>query len=845
MIGIVLVSHSHTLAEGAAELARQMGGEDVRLEAVGGLDLPDHPIGTDALLVQQAVERVWSEDGVLVLMDLGSAVLSAEMALDMLPEDRRDRVRLCDAPFIEGAVAAAVAARLDRSLDEVEAEARGGLEPKRAHLAPPGGEAPEGAPPHEGTQAGTSAAVSAPPGPAIAAELKVENRLGLHARPAARFVQTASAFDADVRVRNVTTGRGPASARSLNQVATLGVLRGHRIEVSATGPQARQAVDALRALAADGFGDRDEEEAPAAAAPEAPAPAERPIPSGTLAGLPASPGVAVGPARRFARPELPIPREPASDPGAEWRAFERAVEGVRAEIARVRGSVAARAGEQSAAIFDAHALFLQDEELLAPTRAAVLERGRNAAQAWSATVTTAAQAWRALEDPYQRARAADLEAVGRQVLARLLGTAPGPPTLTGPGILVAADLTPADTAGLEPAVVLGIATAFGGPTSHSAVLARSLGIPAVVGLGRGLLDLQEGTTVVLDGDAGTLTPDPSPAAIKDARARADRFRAAEAEALRSAAEPATTLDGTRIEVVANVGRPEDAIAAARMGAEGVGLLRTEFLFLDRDAMPTEQEQERAYREVAEAMGGRPVIVRTLDVGGDKPLPYLPIPREANPFLGVRGLRLGLARPEVLRAQLRALLRAGADHPIRVMFPMVSTPEEVRAARAELERAAAEVREAGGRTPEHLEVGIMVEVPSAALLSSAFAEEVDFFSIGTNDLTQYTLAAERGNERVGALADGLHPAVLRLIAATVEGAAPRGRTVGVCGELAADPAAVPVLVGLGVTELSASPPAIPRVKRAVRELRLATARELAARALELGSAAEVRDLASRG
>ncbi|HEX9123560.1 MAG TPA: phosphoenolpyruvate--protein phosphotransferase [Actinomycetota bacterium] len=829
MIGIVLVSHSHTLAEGVAELAREMGGADVRLEAVGGLDMPDHPIGTDAVLVQQAIERAWSEDGVLVLMDLGSAVLSAEMAVEMMPEERRGRVRLCDAPFVEGAVAAAVAARLERSLDEVEAEARGGLEPKAAHL---------------GTSVPVSAetpaeAVASHAGPAVTAELEVDNPLGLHARPAARFVQTASRFDADVRVRNLSTGRGPASARSLNQVATLGVLHGHRIEVSAAGPQAEEAVEALRVLAAEHFGDREEE----AAAP----PPERggaAAAAGAIVGLPASSGIAVGPARHFRQPDLPVPAGPADDREDEWRAFEEAVEDVRAEIRRTRDSVAARVGQESAAIFDAHGLFLQDEDLLGPTRSAVMDEGRNAAAAWWTTVEKAVQTWRALDDPYLRARAADLEAVGRQVLARLLGATPGPPTLAGPGILVAADLTPADTAGLDPGIVLGVATAFGGPTSHSAILARSLGIPAAVGLGRAVLEVDEGAPVVLDGDAGTLTRDPSPAAIEEARSRGERSRAAEAEARAAAGEPAVTIDGTRIEVVANVGRPEDAVAAATSGAEGVGLLRTEFLFLGRDTMPSEEEQTAAYRAVAEALGGKPIIVRTLDVGGDKPLPYLPMPEEANPFLGVRGLRLGLAQPEILRTQLRALLRVAADHPIRVMFPMVSTPEELQEAKAVLEQARAELRQTGARLPDRLEAGIMVEVPSAALQAATFAEDADFFSIGTNDLTQYTLAAERGNERVAALADGLHPAVLRLIAMTVEGAAPLQRMVGVCGELAGDPVAVPILVGLGVTELSASPPAVPRVKRAVRQTDLGSARELARKALGLRSATDVRELAAR-
>jgi phosphoenolpyruvate-protein phosphotransferase/dihydroxyacetone kinase phosphotransfer subunit len=830
VIGIVLVSHSAKVAEGVAELAREMGGADVRLEPVGGLDMPDRPMGTDAVLVMRAIERVWSDDGVLVLMDLGSAVLSAEMALDMLPTDRRERILLCEAPFVEGAVAAAVAARLGRSLPEVAEEARGGLGPKAAHLGTP---APSPADSILAPEAGEAA------GPHASVRLSVENPLGLHARPAARFVQTAGRFDADVRVTNRTTGAGPANARSLNAVATLGVRQGHQIEVVAWGPEAQAAIDAIGALAAERFGDDVESQSSAAArSGAAEAPAFVAV-DGTLSGLPASPGVAVGPARHVRPPDIEVPSGPAGEPKEEWAALDAAIEATRLEISATRATVAARADEQSAAIFDAHLLFLEDEELISPARSVILEGGRGAGQAWKEAVERVAETWRALDDPYLRERAADVEAVGAQVLANLLGGASARPSVAGGGVLIAADLTPADTAGLDPAIVVGIATALGGPTSHSAILARSLGIPAVVGLGRGVLEIVEGATVIVDGEGGTVRPHPDPAQVAEAERRAASFRASEVAARAEATRPATTRDGTSIEVLANVGQPADVEAALDAGAEGVGLLRTEFLFIGRDAMPSEQQQEAAYRGIAEPLGGRPLIVRTLDVGGDKPLPYLPLPAETNPFLGLRGLRLGLARPDVLRTQLRAILRVAADHPVKVMFPMVTSLAELRAAKALVEEARHEVEGAGGRVPSNLEVGIMVEVPAAALAAEVFAADVDFFSIGTNDLTQYTLAAERGNERVAGFADALHPAVLRLIWMTAQGAASHGRMVGVCGEIAGDPFAVPILVGLGVRELSAAPPAVPRVKWAVRETDLGSARALADRALALDSAEAVR------
>jgi multiphosphoryl transfer protein len=821
MVGLVIVSHSAMLAAGVAELARGMGGE-VPVELAGGIETPEPALGTDAVQVAEAIERADQGDGVLVLMDLGSAVLSAEMALDLLPAERRARVLLCEAPLVEGAVAAAVTAKLGASLEDVAAEARSSLQAKVAHLGGGTAEAPVAEVSGEGSRT---------------LELAVRNPLGLHARPAARFVQTAGSFDADVTVTNVTTGRGPASGRSLNALATLGVRQGHEILVAARGPQAEAALAALAALA-----DRDFDEQEVAVPAPTPSPAPQPIRSdeGSLTGLPGAPGTAVGAARHFRAAAPEIPTEPASDPEAEWQALEGAIERVRAEIKATRDSVAARAGEYSAAIFDAHLLFLEDEALVEPARRAVFEERQNAAQAWDAAAESVAAGYRSLDDEYLRARAEDLTAVARQVVAQLVGREQPRAGVIEPGIVVAADLTPADTVALDPELVRGIATVSGSATSHSAILARSLGIPAVVGLGAGLRDVPEGAPLVLDGDTGVVYIDPAEELVRTyERRRADREASAR-RALASAGQPAETRDGRRIEVVANAGSPRDVDAALANGAEGVGLLRTEFLFLERDSLPSEDEQVAAYEDLAQRLEGRPLILRTLDVGADKPLPYLPRRDEANPFLGVRGIRLGLDQPELLETQLRAVLRVAAAHPLKVMFPMVATLAEFREAVSVLARARARLEERS-QTAGEIEVGVMVEVPSAALAAEVFAPEVDFFSIGTNDLTQYTLAAERGNERVAALADALHPSVLRLIQAVTEAAHGHGKWVGVCGELASEPPAVPVLVGLGVTELSVNPPAIPATKEAVRQVDTGAAAALAGEALRLASAEDVRAL----
>ncbi len=826
MVGIVIVSHSFALAEGVAELARQMGGPDVRIETAGGLDLPDHPIGTDAVMVMSAVERAWSPEGVLVLMDLGSAVLSAEMALELLPEGLRTGVMLCEAPLVEGAVAAAVTAKLGSPIAAVAREARGGLASKLAHLgvdADPAATEPRGrdAPATDGHDA------------AATIRITVHNEHGLHARPAAHLVQVASAYDARVEVRNLTTSRGPADARSLNAVATLGVRRGHEIEVSASGPQAAEALEAVAALGARSF---DEVAGPSDDGLSAPAP--EPSANGDLRGFPASPGAAVGPVRHLLLGTSEPVVRPPGDAADELAALERAVEAARADIAEQHTSVAARAGAQEAEIFDAHLLFLQDAELLGPARGAVAG-GSTAERAWLGAVERLAEVWDGLDDPYLRDRAADVRSVGDQVLAHLTGVA-STPRIDGTGVLVARTLSPAETAGLDPSVVLAIVTAEGGPTSHTAVLARSLGIPAVVGAGPALLDVMEGAPVGIDGSSGRVVVNPSAEVAAELTAAEDRRRVLVREARAQAAAPAVTTDGVTVEVAANVGATHEVAAALADGADGVGLFRTELLFLDRDRMPGEDEQASVYADAAATLEGRPILLRTLDVGADKPLPFLRRPAEENPYLGVRGIRLGLAEPEVLATQLRAIARTAAEHPVRVMFPMIGTIGELRAALDALDRARTAVV-AAGHAParEDLEVGIMVEVPAAALTAASLAPLVDFFSIGTNDLTQYALAADRGNEGVAGLTDALHPAVLRLIDAACRAATSAGRWVGVCGELAADPSATALLLGLGVRELSMASPMIGLVKQAVRATNVADARALAERSLTLPDAASVR------
>ncbi|MBV9837746.1 MAG: phosphoenolpyruvate--protein phosphotransferase, partial [Solirubrobacterales bacterium] len=779
MVGIVVVSHSETLAEGVVTLAREMGGEELALEAAGGTEEPG-ALGTDAERVRAAIERARSEDGVLVLMDLGSALMSAEMAIELLA-DASVPVRLSEAPLVEGTVAAAVAARGGGTLEEVEAEARGALAMKASQLgAEPSGSAQPERPP-------SRAPATAPPD--AEAELEVRNEVGLHARPAARFVALLRGLDAEVLVSK-RGGGGPVGARSLTNLVSLGVRRGDTLQVSASGPEARRAIDSLRELAEQGFGDGLADGPPpgrAAGAPvraaaegaDRPSTEEDPPSAGeSLTGVAASPGIAWAPAYVLhARATLPA-AAPAGTPGEEHERLHEALTQARRALQRDREAISARAGAAEAEIFDAHLALLDDEALLDPAEQAIAD-GVSAERAWHEAAEQVAERYRALEQPLLAQRATDVLDVGRRVVQALgAGQGQAPQREC---ILIADELTPADAAALDPALVLGIATAHGAATAHAAILARSLGLPAVVGLGDRVLAIAPGTPLLLDGDQGSLQVQPPKQVVDEARGRERRARARRAAARERVGELATTRDGQRVEVFANLGSTGEGAHAVELGAEGVGLLRTEFLYLERSELPGEEEQVHALSQLAAALEGRPLIVRTLDAGADKPLPAVPMAPERNPFLGVRGIRLSLEREDLLATQLRAILRVAREHPVKAMLPMVTTVDEILRARALLDLA----REQTGITAP-LELGIMIEVPAAALTSARLGEHADFFSVGTNDLTQYTMAAERGNERLAPLLSGPHPAVLRLIEATVSGARARGRTVGVCGELAGDP-----------------------------------------------------------
>jgi len=663
------------------------------------------------------------------------------------------------------------------------------------------------------------------------APLTISNPSGLHARPAAVLASSAKRFSADVQIKR---GSDQANARSVVGIMGLEIAHADRVEIIASGPDAAEAVKALSQLILDGLGE-DAASAPAASASAPSVGIARPAKSGDpnlLSGFAAAPGIAVGKVVQVRHETLSVV-ENARDARTERQALDAALERGKSELDELQARLHREGAGDKAAIFAAHRELLDDPDLLKIAGDAV-SAGKTAAFGWQTAFTRHADRLAHLKNELLAARANDLRDVGRRVLQKLTGVEDQPVSYEGESILVAEELTPSDTASLNRASVLGLCTTTGGASSHVAILARSLEIPLVAGIDSDALDLPNGTRVILDGTTGTLRVNPTTDEVAKVHRAQEKQSKDRREQHAHAHEPASTLDGHRIEVEANIGGAADAEQAVRLGADGVGLLRTEFLFLERTTAPTDEEQAVVYRDVVRALGkDKRLVIRTLDVGGDKPLPYLPLPREDNPFLGERGVRVMLNRPELLRSQLRAVLLASREGRVAVMFPMIASIDEWRAVRDVLDGECRKL------DVPRVEAGIMIEVPSAALLADRFAEEVDFFSIGTNDLTQYTLAMDRGHPRLAPQVDGLSPAVLRLIDLTARAAHKHKRRAAVCGGIAADPHAVPLLVGLGITELSVTVPAIPVVKAQVRKLRMDDCRKLAAAALACATAAEVR------
>ncbi|MEH7308371.1 phosphoenolpyruvate--protein phosphotransferase [Neobacillus drentensis] len=558
-----------------------------------------------------------------------------------------------------------------------------------------------------------------------------------------------------------------------------------------------------------------------------------------LHGIAASNGIAIAKAYRLVEPDLSFESRTIEDTAAEVDRFRKAMEKSKTELEAIRDRAKVDLGADKAAIFEAHLLVLSDPELNSPIEDKIQSDKVNAESALKETADMFIMMFEQMDNEYMKERAADIRDVTKRVLAHLLGVQlVNPSMIAEEVIIVAEDLTPSDTAQLNRQFVLGFTTNIGGRTSHSAIMARSMEIPAVVGTKTATEEINNGDLVIVDGLKGEVHINPTPELVEQYRKIHDEYEVQKAEWAKLVNEPTVTNDEHHVELVANIGTPKDLKGVIENGGEGVGLYRTEFLYMGRDQLPTEEEQFESYKAVLEGLNGKPVVVRTLDIGGDKELPYLDLPKEMNPFLGFRAIRLCLEEQDLFRTQLRALLRASTYGNLKIMFPMIATLDEFRAAKAILEEEKQKLLADGQKVADGIELGIMVEIPSTAILADQFAKEVDFFSIGTNDLIQYTMAADRMNQRVSYLYQPYSPSILRLVKMVIDAAHAEGKWTGMCGEMAGDETAIPVLIGLGLDEFSMSATSILKARSQIKNLKKSDMEKLAQEVLNMQTTDQV-------
>ena len=564
--------------------------------------------------------------------------------------------------------------------------------------------------------------------------------------------------------------------------------------------------------------------------------------SNLINGIAASDGVAIAKAYLLVEPDLSFTNEKITDIDAEINKFKNAVEASKIELTKIRNNAEKQLGADKAAIFDAHLLVLDDPELIQPIEDKISNEKVNAPQALNEVTSQFITIFESMDNEYMKERAADIRDVSQRLLAHILGVElPNPSIIDESVVIVGNDLTPSDTAQLNKDFVQGFVTNIGGRTSHSAIMSRSLEIPAVVGTKSITHQVKQGDMIIVDGITGDVIIDPTEDELIAYQHKRERFFEDKKELQKLRDAETVSLDGIHAELAANIGTPDDLYGVIENGAEGIGLYRTEFLYMGRDQMPTEDEQFEAYKKVLETMKDKRVVVRTLDIGGDKELPYLNLPKEMNPFLGYRAIRLCLDQPDIFRPQLRALLRASAYGKLNIMFPMVATINEFRDAKALLLEEKENLKNEGHDVSDDIELGIMVEIPSTAALADIFAKEVDFFSIGTNDLIQYTMAADRMSERVSYLYQPYNPAILRLVKQVIEASHKEGKWTGMCGEMAGDETAIPLLLGLGLDEFSMSATSILKARRQINGLSKNEMTELANRAINCSTQEQVKEL----
>ena len=825
MVGLVLVSHSRPLAEAVSDLVRRAVNSDLQLSYCGGVGEDRTELGTDAIEIQEAISSVYSDEGVLVLMDMGSAILSAETAKELLSPEQQEKVRLTSAPLVEGGVAAAVQAQLGSSLDEVANAALQSLLPKQDQV--------------QDVSPGVQAASPAPNlSVDESLEVTIQNPHGLHLRPAAALIKALSAFPAEVFIENRTESRGPVLARSLVDVARLQIRQGDTVRFSISAPDPQPVITAIRSLVESQFGE-----------------SAQPVPPSETINAPdvshpfgVSRGIAIGRPLRLdsivasvPKYTLELPTEIAREVASLRSAVASAMAEFDARVDRLRTSLPGYELE----IFHAQRMLFADPSILKEVQSKIQEQHLNAAAAWHEILSRYAAEQEKADDPYLRARAADFREVERTVLARLIddkgGTGLPDQAFTEPTILICEELTPTLSEQLRRLSIAGVIQLGGGTTSHGAILARALGIPAIGGARKDAERLRPAQQVAINGSEGVLWIDPSPDVLRDLVGRQQLELSENQTAFQKSHEPAITKDGISIQVGGNAGSAKDIFDARANGAEFIGLFRSEFLFQDFTEEPDEDQQLAAYQEaLAPSAGSFPVTVRLLDIGGDKPLKFLPQPKEANPFLGVRGVRLLMANPRFFRSHLRAVLRLAVSFRVQLLIPMVTDSSEILATRKMLAEIDGELTKENMPHQWPIPVGAMIETPSSGLLIDQLLPHLDFLSLGTNDLTQYILCAERGSASLSAFSDSLHPAVLRVCEQVIRAAQEHDVKASICGEIASDPEALPIWLALGLRDFSVTAAEIPATKSLIRKLSISgIAAQMASKRLSFLGPLDVR------
>jgi multiphosphoryl transfer protein len=788
VVNIIVVSHSAKLAESVCELAGQVAQGDVCLVAVGGIDDPRHPFGSDAAKVLEAIESAYTEEGVLIIADIGSSVMNVEMALELMPLEKRKNVRLCGAPMIEGAIVAAALVAAGASIDQVEREAcnacnvKSSIAGKDLELAPSDDSREE--------------------------TLVVRNLMGLHARPAAQCVMAASRFNSVITMQNLTKKSAAANVRSINQIARLNLQQGHEVRLVAKGADSEEAIALLKSLFSSNFGELLDLQVNLD-------PVEKPVSSKkTITGIPVSPGVVICNAYLFNKRIPDVPEYPVDDVDVEWSRLQDALEQTKHKVHRLCHDVRHKLGAYDLAIFDVHLLCLRDPELIESSRKIIFEDKINAEAAWVKSIDRHLQMYSLIPDAYKQSCAADIVDVKTSVLQILTGENSSLLILDKPAILVADDLDPSDVLRLETKNVLGLCLAKGNNFSHAVILARSLGIPTVIDCGKKVLEMPSDALLAMDASLGQVWVNPSKKKLTEVTKLLKDWQSIchKREVFNSTFT--AMADGSLMNVVANICNFSGAQKALEYGAGGVGLLRTEFLFLNYQNEPTEEEQFQGYCTIAKLMGEKPCVIRTLDIGGDK---LMPCYEGHYSFMERRGIRFGLAFPQILKKQLRAILRAAVSGNVKILFPMVSSVGELRQAKSLLNEAKEELKSSGERFNEGIEVGVMVEVPSACVIADRLAKEVDFFSIGSNDLAQYLMAVDRTSTEFSTLGNPLQLAHLRTVRQVARAAHKAGIWVSVCGEMASNPMIAPLLLGLGIDEFSVDPIQVPCVKKVLSQI----------------------------